>query len=254
MNPHLYLYGVVQPSHRRVLGRIGVDGGLVQVFSIDALGVAYSPIQRERVVPTRPVLLAHERVLEQLMTGCEAVLPFSFGTVAQDRAAVRRLLSGGQDAMQENLARVQGCIEIGVKVMWLGDAMRQEVEAATGSLTLTAAQARTTAERHSSAIQVGQVVERIVHLWQERYIPQVTSALSAECEDWRENSPIGPSMLWNGSFLVRREHEGRFLRALSDLDARLGSRLEFRHVAPLPPYNFVQVRFAAGEVRSGEGN
>jgi hypothetical protein len=54
-------------------------------------------------------------------------------------------------------------------------------------------------------------------------------------------------MLWNGSFLVHRDHADAFRDALAGLDRRLGDRLEFHHVSPMPPYNFVRMRIAMGE-------
>ena len=49
-------------------------------------------------------------------------------------------------------------------------------------------------------------------------------------------------MIVNESFLVRRDREAAFDRAMEELAARTGERLVLRYVGPVPAYNFVSVR------------
>ena len=49
-------------------------------------------------------------------------------------------------------------------------------------------------------------------------------------------------MILNEAFLVRRDHEAEFDRAMEELADRSGDRLVLRHVRPVPAYNFVSVR------------
>lgn len=254
MSSHLYLYGIVEPGDYRNLGPIGIDSALVLVVPEDGLGVAYSLTEQGRVRPSKRYITAHERVLERLLEDCEAVLPFSFGTVAQARNAIEDLLAIARDDFRENLDRVRGCIEVGLKVLWQKEAMRREVEQITGPIALLGHQGTTEAQRHGNAIQVGQIVEVLVDEWRERYTQIIVSALSPFAIDVHENEAFGPSMLWNGAFLVRKERADDFRDALSLLDKRLGDRIEFRHVAPLPPYNFVQLRFTLGAMGTHEGS
>lgn len=246
MSSHVYLYAIVAPHDYRNLGAIGVEDALVLVVPEDDLGVAFSVTARERVTPSKADLTAHERVLERLMEECEAVLPFSFGTLTEDRAAMLKLLAVGRDDFRESIGRVRGCIEVGIKVFWQKDAMLREVERFTGQIAPANGKSRSEGEQRSRAIEVGQVVEQLAREWEERYAQTLVTALSPYCRDWRENETIGPTMLWNGSFLVSRDRANDFLDALSRLDRRLGDRLDFRHVSPLPPYSFVQLRISMG--------
>lgn len=253
MTARIYLYGVVEPYHYRNLDAIGVDDALVLVVPEHDLGVAFSAIERDSVVPTKAALMAHERVLERLVAECDTVLPFSFGTLAQGQDAIRDLFEVAGAEFRENISRVRGCIEVGLKVFWQKDAMRSEVERITGSFSDIEHRAGSVDARQIGAIQVGQAVEQLVRQWRERYVPVITATLDPVCQDWKENDPFGPTMLWNGAFLVRREQESSFQNTLADLDRRLGHRLDFRHVAPLPAYNFVEMRLGLGRGEDDEG-
>ena len=247
MSSRLYLYGVVEPVRHHSLGTTGVDGATVLVVPEGEFGVAMSSTTREQVTPTKADLTAHQRVLEYLLEECDAVLPFSFGTLATDREAVRQLVTRAAENFRESMGKVRGCIEVGLKVLWQRDAMLREVEAITGPVAGGQGGSRSEGERRNRAIQVGQVVEQVSRSWAERYVPMITAALAPHCRDWREGELIGPTMFWNGSFLVQREHESEFRDALAGLDRRLGNRLAFHHVAPMPPYNFVQLKIAMAE-------
>jgi hypothetical protein len=238
-----YLYAVVEPSHPRNFGAIGLDDAVVLVASDHGLGAAFSEIGGDSVTPTKAHLLSHERVLEQLLADSDTVLPFSFGTLARDKDAVLDLLKVAEAEFKENIARLRGCVEVGLKVFWQKEAMRREVEQITGSIANIGKRAQGVESRQSSAIQVGQAVEQVVRHWREHYVPIITATLEPVCRDWKENNAFGATMLWNGAFLIRRENQTSFLDKLTDLDRRLGNRLDFRHVAPLPPYNFVQLRY-----------
>lgn len=240
MRRRLYLYGIVQPPDRRNMGPIGIEGAQVMVVPEGEVAVAYSATTRERLAPSRADLTAHERVLERLLQQRDAVLPFSFGTLARDRTTFQQLLAVAMDEIRDHLEKVRGCVEVGLKVFWRKEAMQRDVETVTGPIPDL--EHRGDAERRNRAIVVGQIVERLVLGWQDRYTPVITARLFPLCEDVKESALIGPTMLWNGSFLVRKDQEGPFRTAVMGLDDRLGQFLDFRYVAPLPPYNFVDLR------------
>ncbi len=53
---------------------------------------------------------------------------------------------------------------------------------------------------------------------------------------------IGDNMIFNGAFLVRKENLKRFETALNRIGQRLNGRIDFRYAAPLPPYNFTDLK------------
>ncbi len=247
MNAPLYLYAVVDRPDEQSLGPIGVGSppGEVRVLAVHGVGVVVSETTEARFSPAGPDVATHQAVLGRLMEWY-TVLPFRFGTVADGRAAVETLVSSAADDLRDRLRRLAGRVEVGVKVFWRKEEMRRAALAAAGirgALPLDAPQE----ERYAEAIRVGQAVEHIAGQWRERYVPRIAAALTAHSEELREGPPVATAMLWNASFLVRRERLARFREAVDELDRRLGDYLDFRYVAPLPPYSFVDLRWRPDE-------
>lgn len=82
-------------------------GGLAAIFS----SVEAAP------EPTPDALLAHERVVEQVMA-VQPVLPVQFGMTLADEGALAGLLDERRAAFEESLASVDGCVELSVRVRW----------------------------------------------------------------------------------------------------------------------------------------
>jgi hypothetical protein len=238
----LYLYGVVDSAEPLDLGNVGVglEPARVVVIPVGDVGIAASEAEEGMPALRQADVAAHQRVLERLMRQ-HTVLPFRFGTVARDRPALEAFVARAGDDFREHLRRLRGRIEVGLKVFWKREAVRREVEGEVGPLP----GAPGATVPHAVAIRVGQAVEQVVRRWRQRYVPEMAAALAPACEDWREGEPIGPTMLWNASFLVLRDGEEGFRERVHRLDRRLGDRLDFRYTAPLPPYSFVSLRYGA---------
>ncbi|MBV9631403.1 MAG: GvpL/GvpF family gas vesicle protein, partial [Xanthobacteraceae bacterium] len=57
----------------------------------------------------------------------------------------------------------------------------------------------------------------------------------------RANKVVSDRMVLNAAFLVDREHGPEVDEAVRKLDEELNDRLMFKYVAPVPPYNFVNI-------------
>jgi hypothetical protein len=93
----------------------GVGGARVRL-SAAACGVraVVSEFEGERVLVTRENLRAHNRVNARALARVTP-LPFRFGTLA-DEARLSEYVASNEGALLEALARVRGCVEMGVKV------------------------------------------------------------------------------------------------------------------------------------------
>src|SRR3989304_4912851 len=98
-------------------GPIGLDGGTVYAITNGRVSAVVSDVP-EKIRPERRQLAAHQEVLKRLMLDATAVLPVAFGVVADNPAAIRRILSGNQKPSLEQLRRVAGRVEMGLRVTW----------------------------------------------------------------------------------------------------------------------------------------
>ena len=117
LKPKLYVYAIVPRLDDRILGPIGLDTSTVHSITGGSLSAFVSEIAG-RFRPERRHLAAHQEVLRQLMDVAPAVLPVAFGMVAEDGKVMHRILSRNQRSLREQLERVHGRVEMGLRVTW----------------------------------------------------------------------------------------------------------------------------------------
>ena len=189
---------------------------------------------------------AHEEVLERTL-GATTVVPFRFGTVYRDEAAVRSFLVREADELAATLGRLRGRFELGVKAFVdrarLADALRGE----DASLAELDAQIRSAPE--GRAYMLRRQLERMLDDARQRFeqdcAAAVHAALAAVAEDARVNAPQQREvsghpgeMILNGAYLVTSR------RPIDEVVASLATRystagVELEVTGPWPPYNFV---------------
>lgn len=124
-----YVYGVVRAGAPLSLDAIGIDERHPRVYGLRSGGIAavVSDVSLERLDPTRANVMAHERVNGAVLRD-RTLIPMSFGTVCRTPDHVVELLRSGHDAFDEALARMDGKVELGLKVH--GVAVRPEEDVA----------------------------------------------------------------------------------------------------------------------------
>jgi hypothetical protein len=200
----LYLYGVLRAKGELSFGPIGLGvppatvgtvrhGELLAVVSAGPLGVPD---------PTRDNVLAHHRVQEEVMRE-HTLLPTAFGLTFRGREEVEALLRSAEDAFTGVLEKLEGHVELGLKVLWDRDLMAPE---------MAANDARSILEALSDAATAVRVV-----------------------------SPVGERMILNAAFLVARPQESAFDAKVRALAARF-ELLTFQFTGPWAPYHFTDIR------------
>ncbi len=117
-----YLYAIIavpEDSGPTILDLEGLDQTRVHTFTSDSLGIAAvvsdMPRSSSTIRPERLKLAAHHGVLQDLMAD-QPILPMPFGTVADSTEAIHRMLRYNCTAFEEQLARVEGRVEIGLRM------------------------------------------------------------------------------------------------------------------------------------------
>jgi hypothetical protein len=112
-----YLYAIVAGSETRNYGPIGMGDSTVYTISEGGVAAVVSDVPDQKMRPERRHLAAHQSVLKKVMED-GTPLPMSFGIVADDPQAVRRILSDNQQNFLEQLDRMAGKVEMGLRVTW----------------------------------------------------------------------------------------------------------------------------------------
>jgi hypothetical protein len=246
-----YIYGVIASGEAMSFGTIGIGGRGDEVHTVpykdlaavvsDCPPVDYMAIKdtdKEKVVRD---LADHQAVIEEVMKRF-TVLPVKFGTTVKDSGEVETVLRQGYFALQEAHAAIADKVEVEVVATWDLPSIFQEISAEEPIAKLRAriegmSRLRSTPDR----IKVGKMVYESLNRRRENYQQEALSALAGCTLDLQKHSLMNDEMVMNVAFLLDKGQREEFDRRLDELDEKLGGRLNFRRIGPLPPYSFSTV-------------
>jgi hypothetical protein len=205
----IYLYAVVDELAGLPDGP-GIDGASLERRRAGDFDLVVSEHAAE-VEPTEEAVLAHARVVEELLPLAGAVLPARFGVGFEDGTSLERAVGDRAADLDKSLDRVRGRVEVGVRVV--GDQTPPPAE--TGREYLEARQ------RQLAAID-------------ELHDSLAARALAAT----RGNSR--GQLVMSGAYLVDPDGIPEFQKAVGALQSE-HPQLTFALTGPWPPYSFAEV-------------
>ena len=208
----VYLYAFVG-HHAHVPDVPGIDGGYLMVAPLGAVSAVVAEIEGA-LEPTDERVLAHAHVVDALAAANDAVLPVRFGRGFRDLGDLE--LAAGRLApdLEERLATVAGCVEIGLHVV----APQQP--------------ARSGASGREYMQQRLRDLARLEALAEDIHAPLAERARAAT----RAQS-VGPTALLRAAYLVPSADVERFRAAVEQAQGA-HEHLSFACTGPWPPYSF----------------
>ncbi|MFH0944937.1 MAG: GvpL/GvpF family gas vesicle protein [Planctomycetota bacterium] len=226
MSDRLYLYAITGRLPPVAIGRGGVQGAPVFVLECGPLAAVVS-----RYVGLAPVqvdaesALCHEGVVEELFEQ-RATLPVRFGTVMGDESHVRQQLGEREGAYLQALDKVQGRVELGVRVLWVDREPSSAPPARTSGrdylMDRLKEERRFQARRAEAQLQAGTLCGRLGGLAEDTALQLMPT----------------PGLLFSAAFLVDRENVTVFGCEVARLEGESDS-LRFLLTGPWPAYSFV---------------
>ena len=240
-----YLYAIVRcrdPRELKTRG-IGERGDVVHMIAHKGLAAVVSDSPVMEYDQSRRNMMAHTTVLEELMEEF-TLLPVRFNTVAPEIGAIEeRLLEPRHDEFSQLIGQVEGRVELGIKAFWHDGMIFEEVLRENDSIRnmRDALEGKSVDGSYYERIQLGEKIEKamIKKRWEDEEM--ILSRIRPHVHKSRSNKTIGDRMVLNGAFLVDEIKESDFDDAVQSLDQDLGSRMMFKYVGPVPPYNFVNI-------------
>lgn len=224
----LYLYGIVAfpPGLSREIR--GLGGDPVSLISRQDLAavVSRSPLNPWPVDEAH--LTLHETVVEEVMA-TRPVLPVRFNTLLRSDEAVIALLDERAQSFRSALERVQGKVEMGLRVLWEPPV---EVSADQGiekkGPGTDYLDRRLREERRGARVRAAG--ERLI-----RQIQELFHSLAVE-----SRLQLFPSkrLLLSGAYLVEQDQVEGFRDGVAKAREKF-SHLSFLLTGPWPPYHFV---------------
>ena len=252
----VHLYAVIEkprPKLKLPLGtgvgdppapvRLVHDGVLAGVVSNTAhvAGDDDEAPARSRARALRRDMLAHSQVLNRLLP-LTTLQPVRFGVILPDETAVvSDILRPGRDLLLSQIRRVDGAVEISLKVSYEEEQVLRQAVREQPHLGSRAAGGATLAER----IEAGREIADAIRIRRERDRQSLLDRLAPLAADMAESTPGSDLAVLYAAFLVARDRVERFDQALDAAASDAGPAMRFNCVGPLPPYSFVDLRLDA---------
>jgi len=237
-----YLYAVVNGARERSYGPLGIGGAEVYSIGDGQIIAIVSDLAVNRLRPERRNLAAHQNVLKQLMAETTP-LPMGFGMIAEGAKAVRRILSLNQQAFREQLQRVSGKVEMGLRVLW-------DVPNIFEYFVLTHSELRKMRDHllgkyrepsQEDKIELGRTFDRLLSEDRDDYGEKIEQILTPHCFEIKLNPPRNEREAVNLACLIDRNGQAQFETAVFEAAHQFDNNYTFDYSGPWAPHNFVDI-------------
>lgn len=237
-----YLYAIADASTDGVGETIGVNGAPVYVIPEGPVAAVVSNIAEKRIRPERSKLSAHHGVIKRLMADT-TVLPVAFGTIANSLQAVRDILVENRTAFLEQLTRVRGKVEMGLRVTWdvpniFEYMVHRHLELASLRDAVLGQQRDPSQE---DKIELGRLFDRLLNQDRELHTEAVLGVLSPHCVEITQNTPREEREIMHLACLVERDDQKRFEDGVFEAAKLFDNHFAFDFNGPWAPHHFINV-------------
>jgi len=241
-----YIYCIIGTKQERNFGPIGIGerGDEVITIGYDDISMVVSNHPVTKLVVSRENMLAHEKVIEEVMREFDSVLPVRFGTIASSADEIRNLLDRRYREFRNLLRDMDHKVELGVKGLWknIQPIFKEIVEE---NKEIKRAKERIQRQAGKKNIQVkmeiGKEVYGALQKKKEEEAEKILDALRRTTFEYKFNKTISDEMFMNAAFLVDKGREKEFDNIMDDLNEKYKNRIKFMYAGPLPVFNFANL-------------
>jgi len=237
-----YLYAITAAGEVWDCPLPGIQGGDVYAIGEAGMVAIVSSLPSSRIRPERANLAAHQAVLKSLMAATTP-LPIAFGTIAASPEAIRKILSRHQHAFHQQLRRVAGKVEMGLRVSW-------DVPNIFEYFVNTHAELRMARDRivgsrgepsQEEKIELGRMFDFLLKEDRDNHVQQVERVISSACFEVKSNQCRTEREVMNLACLVVRNAQAIFDAAVFDAANLFDNHFAFDYSGPWAPHNFVDI-------------
>ena len=228
----IYLYCVLRATREPPATLLGIDGAPVRAVDLGGLGAWVSEVPSAPIVPSPERARSHDSVVRAALEG-ETPLPARFGQTLASEEELRAAVAERRAALETALARVEGAIEMTVRMLVpRSESVPPET---TAALSPRARSGREYLERVAAA----QREERNVLARTQTVRDRISAAVGGLVRAEAFAAAAPGSTLATLSHLVPRPDIDRYRHALLTL-RRDDPALAFMVSGPWAPYSFAE--------------
>ncbi|MCX6280244.1 MAG: GvpL/GvpF family gas vesicle protein [Bacteroidetes bacterium] len=243
-----YIYCIIASDYDINLGTIGVGGrgDLVSSIGFDGLSMVVSDHPISRFVVNPENMLAHQKVIEEVMKEFRSILPIRFGTIAATPDEIRNLLNRRYSEFMELLRQFENKVELNVRGTWKNMGMiYKEIDKEHVELRKIRAKIEKMddqAKKNLKIAEAGKLVELALVDKKAEEAGKIIEAFRRSVFEYKHNKTSSDAMFMNTAFLVNSGREVEFDNIMTDLGVKYQFRCDFVYTAPLPIFNFIDLK------------
>lgn len=236
-----YLYAVIECDQDRIFDWTGIDGAAVRALSDGRIAAVASEAPKGKIRPERRRLAAHHAALKRLRQEF-VVLPVAFGLVAESPEAARDILLRNRDAFLEQIRRVAGKAEMGLRVRWdVPNIFEYFVETQPELRELRDRLFRGRQPTKDELIDLGRTFDRLLGEERAACTQRVIQVLRPRSFESKENKPRNEQEITNLAFLISESAQKEFEEGVVEAARRFDNHFSFDLNGPWLPHNFVEM-------------
>ena len=248
-NERRYIYCIIAADRPLTFASLGIGGGEFPVYTINYrdLAAVVSESPDRGYESTKRNMTSHMKVLEEVMRS-QTILPIRFNSVSPCVDSVRdEVLMPNYDTLKQQLAKFEGHVEMGVKAFWREDVLYNEIVAANDDIRRLRDRiaGRSPEATYRERVKLGEMVENALEAKRASESEAMIERLKPFAADIVVRDPLTERMALNAALFMKASDREEFEQALNAIDAEEDSRMTFKCVGPVPPYNFVEVTLSS---------
>jgi hypothetical protein len=243
-----YIYCIIASGCDCNFGPIGIGGekSLVTTIGFDGLCMVVSNHPLNKFVVNPENILAHQKVIEKVMTEFNSVIPVRFGTIAATPDEIRNLLQRRYSEFSELLRTFENRVEFNVKGRWKNmDVIFKEIDVENAEVQAIRKKVEQEPDpdlKKEKMVRAGEIVQKALEQKKEQETENILDSFRRIVFDHRENKTNEGPLFMNTAFLVNSGREKEIDNIMSDLGDEYKNRIDFIYTAPLPIFNFVDLK------------
>ena len=243
-----YIYCIIASDYDINLGPIGVGGrgDLVSTIGFDGLCMVVSDHPLSRFVVNPENMLAHQKVIEEVMKEFRSILPIRFGTIAATPDEIRNLLNRRYSEFMELLKQFENKVELNVRGTWKNMGMiYKEIDKEHVELQKIRAEIENLYDKEKKNAKIDEAGKLVEHALVEKKAAEAEKVIDAfrrSVFEYKHNKTSSNAIFMNTAFLVNSGREVEFDNIMADLGNKFEDRCDFVYTAPLPIFNFIDLK------------
>jgi hypothetical protein len=225
-------------------GLHGISGGNFKLVQCEDILAVTCSVERKDMVADRSNTLDYAGVIDELSKSC-TLLPVRFGSVMESEDEILKMLERNYRGIQDNLLRVEGRVEFGLKVFCDPEKLKSRPEI-FGKDNIKIFDKTPGSQNNSVYLDyvnkklIEYRIEEALLSFVNSVIKEITGCCKSAGANGKFRKMVSPNNIIDGLFLIDRSKTNELITVVKELQVKYPD-LNLMLTGPWPPYNFVDI-------------